>query len=513
MRWGLYWWIIKAWFPLQGREEPTMTRFYVTTAIPYVNASPHLGHALEFVQADILARGRRLCGDEVRFLSGTDDNALKNVLAAEAAGVPVAEFVEQRANEFESLGCALELSLDDYIRTSTDPRHRPGVEKLWLATAAADDLYVRDYEGLYCVGCEQFYKPTELEDGRCPEHRTEPEVVSERNWFFRLSRYTEPLLEAIETGQLRIEPTARRNEVIAFLRGGLEDISVSRSAERAHGWGIAVPGDPGQVIYVWYDALGNYITALGYGTDHSDYRDWWVDSDERVHVIGKGILRFHAVYWPAFLLSAGEPLPTAIFVHDYLTVEGAKISKSAGNYTDPSTLVETYGADPLRWWFAADVPRVGDADFTEQRLIDRVNQDLADGYGNLVNRIVTLVDKHRSGVPPQPPINDALLDQLDQTRVSVHHALDDFDIRGAASGITSLIRAANTYIQQHRPWEHTSPGSESRFDHTIGALYVTALTIAELLSVVAPDVAARACAALENVTPGVVQPRLQAQQS
>lgn len=258
-----------------------MARFYVTTAIPYVNASPHLGHALEFVQADILARGRRLRGDDVRFLSGTDDNALKNVLAAEAAGVSVAEFVAQRADEFEDLGRVLGLSLDDYIRTSTDPRHRPGVEKLWLATAAADDLYVRDYEGLYCVGCEQFYKPTELADGRCPEHWTETEVVSERNWFFRLSRYTEPLLEAIETGGLRIEPTARRNEVVAFLQGGLEDISVSRSAERAHGWGIPVPGDPDQVIYVWYDALGNYITSLGYGTDQADYRTWWVGGFNR----------------------------------------------------------------------------------------------------------------------------------------------------------------------------------------------------------------------------------------
>lgn len=487
-----------------------MTRFYVTTSIPYVNASPHLGHALEFVQADILARGRRLLGDEVRFLSGTDDNALKNALAAEAAGVSVAEFVARRADEFEGLAGLLGLSIDDYIRTSTDPRHRPGVEKLWLAAAAAGDLYVRDYNGLYCVGCEQFYKPTELEDGRCPEHGTEPEVVSEQNWFFRLSRYTEPLLEAIETGRLRIEPTARRKEVVAFLRGGLEDISVSRSAERARGWGIPVPGDPDQVIYVWYDALGNYITSLGYGTDDPRYRTWWLESDARVHVIGKGILRFHAVYWPAFLLSADEPLPTAIVVHDYLTVDGAKISKSAGSYTDPSTLIEIYGADPLRWWFAADVPRVGDADFTEQRLIDRVNQDLANGYGNLVNRIVTLVDKHRSGVPPQPPTEDPLLDQLDATRSSVHQALDDFDIRGAAFEIESLIRAANTCIQQHRPWEHTSPGGEAEFDHTVGSLYSTAVTIADLLSVVTPRVAASALAHLEGTASGIVQPRLQA---
>ncbi len=212
-----------------------MSRFYVTTAIPYVNASPHLGHALEFVQADVLARARRLAGDEVRFLSGTDDNALKNVLAAEVAGAPVAEYVQARADEFEALGRILALSLDDYIRTSTDLRHRPGVERLWRAAAASGDLYVRDYEGLYCVGCEQFYQPGELVEERCPEHLVEADVVAERNWFFRLSRYTAPLLNAIESRRLRIEPEPRRNEVIAFIRSGLEDISVSRSTKRARG--------------------------------------------------------------------------------------------------------------------------------------------------------------------------------------------------------------------------------------------------------------------------------------
>ena len=256
-----------------------------------------------------------------------------------------------------------------------------------------------------------------------------------------------------DVGADTIEPEARRNEVVAFVRAGLEDISVSRSAVRARGWGIPVPGDPDQVIYVWYDALGNYITALGYGTDQADFRTWWEESDERVHVIGKGILRFHAVYWPAFLLSAGEPLPTAIYVHDYLTVNGAKISKSTGNVIDPTDLVERYGADALRWWLAIGVPRIGDADFTEQRLVDRVNQDLANGYGNLINRITTLATKHRpDGVPPAPA-SDPLLDFAREARDDVHQALTRFDIRAAASTIESLIRAANTYIQQQRPWE------------------------------------------------------------
>jgi methionyl-tRNA synthetase len=449
-------------------------------------------------------------------LSGTDDNALKNVLAAEAAGVLVAEYVAARADEFEKLGQTLGLSLDDYIRTSTDRRHRPGVERLWRAAAVADDLYLQDYKGLYCVGCEQFYKPGELDGGRCPEHGTEPEVVSERNWFFRLSRYKHPLLDAIESGRLRIEPEARRNEVVVFVRAGLEDISVSRSAERARGWGIPVPNDPEQVIYVWYDALSNYISALGYGDNGPDYQQWWVESDERVHVIGKGILRFHAVYWPAFLLSAGEPLPTAIYVHDYLTINGAKISKSTGSIINPADLVESYGVDALRWWLAIDVPRLGDADFTESRLVNRANQDLANGYGNLVNRITTLVENHRPEGPPPPPTSDPLLDLADQASSDVHDALARFDIRAAALATESLIRAANAYIQERRPWEHARSGAAEpkepgEFDHTIGSLYATAQKIAELLKIFTPELAARALSRLEQRTSGIIQPRIEAQ--
>jgi methionyl-tRNA synthetase len=482
-----------------------MSRFYITTAIPYVNAAPHLGHALEFVQADILARERRRRGDEVRFLSGTDDNALKNVLAAEEVGIPVEKYVVSRADEFEQLGAKLDLSLDDYIRTSTDPRHRPGVEALWRATAEAGDLYTKDYEGLYCVGCEQYYKPAELDEGRCPEHGTEPEVLAERNWFFRLSRYQKPLLEAIRSDRLRIEPEGRRNEVVAFIESGLEDISVSRSAERARGWGIPVPDDPAQVIYVWYDALGNYITALGYGSDDADYGTWWHESAERVHVIGKGILRFHAVYWPAFLLSAGEPLPTGIFVHDYLTVDGRKISKSLGNTVDPGALVDAYGADSLRWWLAADVPRIGDADFTEHRLVDRVNQDLANGFGNLVNRVATLAERYGSAAVSVA--DHPLLAEARDAQEVLAAALDRFDIRAAASEVGTLIRSANAYIQQHRPWELARDGAAQEFESVIGVLNGVLAEIADLLAVFVPAVAERARSRLGGATE-LVLPRL-----
>jgi methionyl-tRNA synthetase len=365
----------------------TATHTYITTTIPYVNARPHLGFALELVQADVLARHRRARGDQVRLQAGTDDNSLKNVLAARAAGVGVQEFVDANADAFVALAAPLSLSVDDIIRTSRDPRHRPGVEALWRACADAGDLYRRPYEGLYCVGCEQFYTPGELPGGRCPEHGTEPQRISEENWFFRLSRYAGQLRELITSGTLRIEPAERRHEVLAQIAAGLEDFSVSRSAERAHGWGIPVPGDPSQVIYVWWDALGNYVTALRYGTGGADLQRWWTGAQRRIHLAGKGVVRFHAVYWPAILLSAGLPLPTDILVHDYLTAGGQKISKSGGVTVDPTALTRQYGTDAVRWWLLREVPRLGDTDFTEARLVGRANDELANGLGNLVSRV------------------------------------------------------------------------------------------------------------------------------
>ena len=404
--------------------------FYVTTAIPYVNAAPHLGHALELVQADVLARHRRARGEDVRFLTGTDDNALKNVTAARDAGVPVPEFVRANGDRFAALREPLELSFDDFIRTS-EPRHARGVADLW--ERSRKDFYRRRYTGLYCGGCEQF-----LDTDTCAEHSAPPERVSEENWFFRLSLYQDRIRQSLETGTVHIEPAARRNEVLAFVRAGLRDICVSRSATRAGGWGIPVPGDPDQVVYVWWDALANYVTALG----GEAYDRWWTGTGERVHVIGKGIVRFHAVYWLALLLSAGEPLPTTILVHDYLTVNGAKLSKSAGNAVDPATLIDRYGVDALRWWLLSDVARLGDTDFTEDRLIRRHDLDLANGIGNLVNRTLTLA--HRDGIRAEP-YRSGLPQRIDET-------LAAGDFRAATEAITAEVAQANRVVETERPW-------------------------------------------------------------
>ncbi len=482
--------------------------FYITTAIPYVNGDPHLGHALELVQADVLARHRRQRGDAVRFLSGTDDNALKNVDAAVAAGLPVAEFVTQKASRFADLAEQLQLSNDDFIRTSTDPRHRPGVERLWRACAEAGDLYQRDYEGLYCSGCEAFLAPDDLIDGRCPEHGEAPEPIAERNWFFRLSRYQEALLDLVENGSLLIEPEHRRNEVLAFIRNGLTDFSVSRTQARARGWGIPVPGDPSQVVYVWFDALGNYITALDYASDGDAYRAWWQRSDERLHVIGKGIIRFHAIYWPAILLSAREPLPTTIFVHDYLTVEGQKLSKSLGNAIDPSRLVDRYGVDALRWWFLRDVPRNGDADFREELVVGRANE-LADGLGNLVNRTIALISRNQSdgirAVENTPAEAEALSARCACLPAAIDKALGACDLRAATAAVWEVVSEANRFVSVTQPWDLAKAarageaGASERLDAVLAFLFATCGLIARELRPFLPDAAERIAAALDDL--------------
>lgn len=474
-------------------------RYYVTTSIPYVNARPHLGHALEFVQADLLARYHRLRGDDTYLLTGTDDNALKNVQAAEAAGMPVQQFVDANAAQFAALRLPLALSTDDFIRTSSERRHRAGVEKLWRACARAGDIDRRTYRGLYCLGCEQFYTPDELEDGLCPIHRRLPEVVDEENYFFRLTRYATPLRTAIETGALRILPETRRAEVLRFIDRGLHDFSISRSRERAHGWGISVPDDPGQVIYVWFDALANYVTALDYGADGHRYHHYWLTNPQRVHVIGKDILRFHAIYWPAMLLSAGEPLPTTIYVHEFLTVGGQKLSKSLGNVIDPTAMTAAYGTDALRYWLLREMPRTEDGDFTIERLVARYNQELANDLGNLMQRTISMLWRYRAGQLPAPGPSQSIDTTLMAVAAGLPEllagAIDQFDFRSALEAIGALVTRANQYVEATAPWrlarqESTDTEASRRLDTVLYTLAETLRLLAVHLSPFLPTAAA-----------------------
>ncbi|MGX6603509.1 methionine--tRNA ligase [Micromonosporaceae bacterium Da 78-11] len=372
---------------------------------------------------------------------------------------------------------------------------------------------------MYCPGCEQFYDPADLRGGRCPEHGVAPETVTESNWFFRLSRYAEEVLGAVESGRVRIEPPAKHNEVLSFVRAGLTDISVSRPASRAAGWGIPVPDDPDQVVYVWWDALANYVTALGYGSGDAAYQTWWVEAAERVHVIGKGIARFHAVYWLALLLSAGQPLPTAVFVHDYLTVNGAKLAKSAGNAVDPYDLVDRYGVDALRWWLLHDVASLGDTDFTEQRLLTRYHQDLANGLGNLVHRTLSLVHRYRRGVVPEPTRTvDAgreLADTCAGVAAGIDRALAVFDFRAATDAILAVVAVANRLVEAERPWElakREQAGDDAageRLDAVLATLVRACRELARELTPFLPPGAARLCAQIGVGAPQPVLPRLE----
>jgi methionyl-tRNA synthetase len=431
---------------------------YVSTAIPYVNAPPHLGFALEMVLADVLARHGRLRGERVHFVTGTDENSLSNVRAADAAGIPARELVDANAAKYRALKPLLAASFDDFVRTSIDPRHRAAVSAIWEACARNGSLERRKYRGLYCVGCEQFYAAEELADGLCPEHRRAPEIVEEENWFFCLSRYEGAIKEALASGRLRIEPRERAHEVNRFLAGGLRDISVSRSRSRARGWGIPVPGDPDQVVWVWLDALANYLATLGYPSDKAQWRALWTGADSRVHVVGKGIVRFHAVIWPALLLAAGLPLPTTIWAHGYVTVDGEKIGKSRGNGIDPAVFVERYGVDAVRYFLLRHVGPKQDADVDDVRLVAAYRSELADGLGNLLARTTALLRTAAdASVPPPPaagvdPEGEALAASAADLEPTIDDAIARFAPDEALRAIWAIVAAANKHLADTAPW-------------------------------------------------------------
>lgn len=419
-------------------------KYYITAAIPYVNAKPHIGHALEFVQTDTIARYHKLLGEEVVSLSGGDENALKNVQAAEAAGIPVQEFVDGNNKLFHELTKKLNCDFTIWQKGSDKEHHFPSSQKLWKLCERAGDIYKEKYEGLYCVGCETFYSPDELnENGECFEHPGKPlQKVSEENYFFKLSKYQEQLIKLISSDEIKIYPKTRKNEVLSFLKQPLQDISISRSNERAKNWGVPVPGDDSQRIYVWFDALNIYQSGIGFGWDDEKYKKYWPAG---LHVIGKGIIRFHAVYWPAFLLSAKLKLPKAIFVHDYFTVNGQKMSKTLGNVIDPNDLIEKYGADAVRYYFLAKFNPFSDGDFSEEKFKDVYNADLANGLGNLVARVAKLVELSDAS-PRKSDIKS--VDKL------VTKPFEQFRFDWALEEIWKKIKILDTKVNTEKFWEN-----------------------------------------------------------
>jgi methionyl-tRNA synthetase len=462
---------------------------YVTTAIPFVNARPHLGFALEVCIADAFARHARSRGKDVYFVTGTDDHSLKNALAAEQAGVPTAQFVSEHAAVFAQLCAALQARTDAFVQTSRSPAHGPRVAALWRACAARGDLYRQRYSGLYCVGCERFTEPDETS---CAEHATPLERVCEDNWFFRLSKYTDLLRERIEKGALRIVHAGAREETLALLRTPLRDLCVSRSAARARGWGLPVPGDPEQVIWVWFDALAYYLSALDGGAPSSAAAErgallerFWTADGRRVHVIGKGITRFHALFWPAILESAGLAWPSDLLVHGYLTLDGEKISKS-GRAFDPLPLLEDFGSDAVRYYLLRHVRTSRDGDWSPGRFLLAYNGELANSLGNLVNRLFGLVQRSNDGRVPAvgEPRGDAaeLRTAALALASKVDEAVERFALDEALAAVFELVDTSNRIIDHTAPWRLLRDGDTAAADTILRALLETVRVIGRELA-------------------------------
>jgi methionyl-tRNA synthetase len=431
-----------------------MSKFYLTTSIAYVNAAPHLGFALELIQADAVARYRRQQGDNVFFLTGTDEHGAKIVRAAEAANKDPQTFVDQNAVKFLALKELLNISWTDFIRTSDQQKHWPQVIDLWEKLAAAGDIYKKNYRGLYCVGHEAFVTekdllaPSGVEGiGKCKDHNTEPEVIEEENYFFRLSKYAQNIELGIKNKELRIIPESRANEILNFIKEGIEDISFSRPRKDLQ-WGIPVPDDDSQTIYVWADALANYLYL----------KDRWPAD---LHCIGKDILRFHALYWPAMLLSVGLPLPKQIFVHGHITVNSQKMSKTLGNVVDPVELVRKYGADAVRYFLLREIPPTDDGDFSYEKFEERYNGDLANGLGNFAARVLKLASRDVNSI--RIHATDANFDRLiATTKKTVSEKMEGYKFHEALATIWELINFGDKYLDEKKPWTITESDSADK---------------------------------------------------
>ena len=451
-----------------------MLKFYITTAIDYVNASPHLGHAYEKVITDVVARWHRAQGDETFFLTGTDEHGAKIVRAADLAGKKPEEFVADNRKQFQELLELLNISNDDFIFTSDQKRHWPGAVKLWEKLADAGDLYKAKYEGLYCVGHEAFVTEKDLVNGVCADHQQKPEVIEEENYFFRLSKYAARVKKAVESDELRVLPESRKNEVLAFLTGNVEDVSFSRPSKDIT-WGVPVPKDPEHTMYVWAEALTNYISALGYGSaDEARFEKFWPAD---VHIIGKDILRFHAVYWPAMLLATGLPLPKTIFVHGMILSKGQKMSKTIGNVINPVEMISEFGADAFRYFVSREIPFGEDGDFTRERFREVYEGSLAHGLGNLASRTAAMIEKYFSGAIECPeeaermsvPTRRELRKEVSSERVSLsgesieryfalgivrffEDAMALYKLTDAISVLQAFWTLLDGYIQDYEPY-------------------------------------------------------------
>jgi methionyl-tRNA synthetase len=452
-------------------------RFYVTTPIYYVNDVPHIGHAYTTVTADALARWHRLLGEDVFFLTGTDEHGLKVQRSAEANGISPLEQADRTSARFREVWDLLGISYDDFIRT-TEPRHATAVQAFMEAIRANGWIRKGTYAGLYCVACEAYYTEDDLIDGNCPIHGTPVEWLQEDNWFFELSKFTQPLLDWYEAHPDAVQPEGKRNEALGIIRQGLEDVSISRTSIT---WGVPVPWDDGHVFYVWYDALINYATAIGYGADPERFEAWWPSVH---HLIGKDILRFHCVYWPAMCLAAGIEPPQKIGVHGFLLVGGEKMSKTRLNQIFPADLVADFGVDGFRYQFLRDNPFGPDGDFSYEGMVNRFNTDLANNLGNLLSRVATVVAKKCGGIGPAPSADSPLAAVAAGAYADTAAGWASIAPSRALEATWTLIAAANAHLEANEPWK-MDPGAE--LDAVMGDALEVLRLVAVLASPAVPD--------------------------
>ena len=466
--------------------------YYITTPIYYVNDSPHIGHAYTTVACDVLARFMRLDGRDVMFLTGTDEHGQKVAKAAESAGVPPIEFCDRVSQNFRDMTTSLNISNDDFIRT-TEPRHHAACQAIWQALVDAGDIYLGSYAGWYAVRDEAFYGEDELTDGpdgaKVAPSGAEVEWVEEPSYFFRLSAWQDRLLAFYEANPDFILPPSRRNEVVSFVKSGLRDLSISRTS---FSWGVPVPGDDEHIMYVWLDALTNYITAVGYpDTNDAKFASYWPAT---VHVVGKDIVRFHAVYWPAFLMAAGVAPPGRVFAHGWWTVEGQKMSKTAGNFIPPAELVERYGLDQTRYFMMRELPFGNDGDFSHRAMVGRLNSDLANDFGNLSQRVLSMVNRNCAGQVPAPgdltADDEALLAAARGLHAKLRAEFEVQAIHRALETLWQVIGDANRYVDGQAPWTLAKTDS-ARMATVLYVLAETIRHIAILAQPVVPDAAGR----------------------
>ena len=460
--------------------------FYITTAISYPNGRPHIGHAYEAIAADAMARFRRAQGRDVRFVTGTDEHGLKMIQTARATGRDTLEFADEMSGYFREMCSMLNISYDAFVRTS-EPRHYEASTAIWKAMEANGDLYLDRYEGWYSVRDEAFYDDSELVEGEGGEklspQGTPVEWTAEETWFFRLSKYQEPLLALYCDNPEFIRPESRRNEVMRFVEGGLKDLSVSRTS---FDWGVPVPGSPGHVMYVWVDALTTYMTGVGFPEREGEFERFWPAD---VHLIGKDIVRFHAVYWPAFLMSAGLRLPKQVFGHGFILAKGGeKMSKSLGNVVDPMDMAERYGVDALRYFLLREVSFGQDGSYSHEAIVNRVNSELANSFGNLAQRSLSMIFKNLDGIIPlagEAEADRALLDEVDRACAELDREFDRFAFSVGLEAWMSGVFACNAYIDAAAPWA-LKKSDPDRMAAVLGTLVVAVRKLAEAAAPVIP---------------------------